>query len=87
MGCNNVADKFRAFNWYTQEINGHDPEAILKAVENTKLSQHKPCAIVCDCIKGKGISYMENNNAWHKGVPTKEQYEIAVKELGGKSNE
>ena len=40
-------------------------------------------ATVLVCVKGKGVSYMENNNAWHKGVPTDEQYAIAVKELGG----
>ena len=53
------------------------------AIENAKAAKGKPSVIVCNCIKGKGVSYMENNNAWHKGVPTNEQYEIAKKELGG----
>ena len=79
---NNIADRFRAFGWHTQEICGHDVEAIKAAVAEAKATKGAPSCIVCDDIKGKGISYMENNNNWHKGVPTDEQYEIAKKELG-----
>ena len=83
VGQNNIADRFRAFGWHTQEINGHDIEAIRSAIAIAKSHKGSPCCIVCDCVKGKGVSYMENNNAWHKGVPTDEEYAIAVKELGG----
>ncbi len=83
IGNNNIADRFRAFNWYTQEIDGHDTDAIEKAIESAKAVNGRPSAIICDCIKGKGLDYMENNNDWHKGVPSKEQYEIAIKTLGG----
>ena len=83
VGQNNPAERFRAFGWDVQEINGHDIQAIHDAVEKAKSAAGKPHCIVCDCVKGKGVSYMENNNAWHKGVPTDEQYAIAVKELGG----
>ena len=83
VGDNNVADRFRAFGWYTQEIDGHSIDAIRSAIALAKSRKGRPACIVCDCIKGKGVSYMENNNAWHKGVPTDEQYAIAVKELGG----
>jgi len=82
IGSNNIADRFKAFNWYVQEIDGHDFDAIKTAVFNAKKNIGSPSAIVCNCIKGKGVSYMENNNAWHKGVPTDEQYRIAMKELG-----
>lgn len=82
-GDNNIAARFRSFNWHVQEINGHDIQAIRKAIEKTQEASGSPCVIVCDTVKGKGLSYMENNNAWHKGVPTKEQYEIAIKELEG----
>lgn len=85
IGINNPADRFRAFGWEVQEINGHDMDSIKKAVEKAKQYKGLPHCIVCDCIKGKGVSYMENNNAWHKGVPTDEQYLIAVKELGGEN--
>jgi transketolase len=83
IGSNNVEERFRSFGWHTQEINGHDIDAIKEAIKKAKEAKGKPSVIVCDCIKGKGVSYMENNNAWHKGVPTDEQYKIAVKELGG----
>ena len=83
VGQNNVADRFRAFGWHVQEICGHDYEAIKTAVANAKAVKGQPSCIVCDCVKGKGLSFMENNNAWHKGVPTDEEYALAVKELGG----
>lgn len=83
VGRNNPADRFRAFGWHVQEIGGHDIGAIKAAVEIAKSAEGRPSCIVCDCVKGKGVSYMENNNAWHKGVPTDEEYAIAVKELGG----
>ncbi len=83
VGQNNIADRFRAFGWHTQEIDGHDYDAIKCAVAIAKSAKGRPSAIICDCVKGKGLSYMENNNAWHKGVPNDEQWEIAKRELGG----
>ena len=81
VGQNNLADRFRAFGWHVQEIDGHDIGAIKAAVANAKKHKGQPHCIVCDDVKGKGLSFMENNNAWHKGVPTDEEYEIAVREL------
>lgn len=83
VGLNNVAERFRAFGWDTQEIDGHDMDAIKAAVAKAKTVAGKPHAIVCDCIKGCGVSYMADNNAWHKGVPTDEEWAIAKSELGG----
>ena len=83
VGHNNPADCFRDFGWHVQEINGHDLQAIHSAVQIAKSVSGAPHCIVCDCVKGKGVSFMENNNAWHKGVPTEEEYAIAFKELGG----
>lgn len=83
VGRNNPADRFRDFGWHVQEINGHDLQAIHSAVQIAKSVPGAPHCIVCDCVKGKGVSFMENNNAWHKGVPTDEEYAIACKELGG----
>lgn len=82
VGQNNIADRFRAFGWYTQEICGHDIKAIKAAIALAKEHKGSPSCIVCDDIKGKGLSFMENNNAWHKGVPTDEQFALAKKELG-----
>lgn len=84
IALNNVAERFAAFGWHVQEIDGHDVDSIKAAIGAAKACKGQPSCIVCNCIKGKGVSYMENNNSWHKGVPTDEQYAIAVKELGGK---
>jgi transketolase len=83
-GSNNPADRFAAFEWDVQELkDGHDIDAIKAAIAKAKTVKGKPHCIVCNDVKGKGVSYMENNNAWHKGVPTDEQYETARKELLG----
>lgn len=83
IGSNNVKEKFESFNWHVQKIDGHDIDSIKEAIAVAKSTKGKPSVIVCNCIKGKGLEYMENNNAWHKGVPTDEQYDIALKVLGG----
>ena len=83
IGSNNISERFEAFNWHTQEIDGHDFSEIKTAIRKAKSHKGKPSVIVCNCVKGKGLSYMENNNAWHKGVPTKEQFESARRELLG----
>ncbi|NBK24674.1 MAG: transketolase, partial [Spirochaetia bacterium] len=85
IGLNNIADRMSAFGWHTIEINGNDIDQIKGALAEAKTVKGKPIAIVADCIKGKGLSYMENNNAWHKGVPTDEQFELAGKELIGEA--
>ena len=78
----NIAAKFKAFSWDVQEINGHDPCEIKDSVQ--KAGQHKgPHAIICKTIKGKGVSFMENDNSWHKRVPTEEELLTARKELVG----
>ena len=83
VGRNNVAERFAAFGWHVQEISGHDIDAVRSAVAAAKAESGRPHVIVCDCVKGKGVSYMENDNAWHKGVPTDEQYATAKRELEG----
>ncbi len=83
VGRNNPGERFAAFGWHVQEIDGHDFDAIRQAVARAKAEKGRPSCIVCNCVKGKGVSYMENNNAWHKGVPTDEQFALAMQELGG----
>lgn len=83
VGNNDIAERFEAFGWHVQSIDGHNYDQIKEAIANAKAAKGKPSAIVCECIKGKGLSFMENNNKWHKGVPTDEEYQIALKELGG----
>ncbi len=76
-----MADKWKAFRWHTQEIDGHDFNQIFKAVETAKKVKDQPCMIICHTIKGKGVSFMENNNHFHGVAPTKEEMEKALKEL------
>lgn len=75
-----VVDKFKAFGWFVQEINGHDFSEIINAVETAK-KQSKPCMIVANTIKGKGVSFMEDKCEWHGKAPKQEEYERALDEL------
>ena len=72
--------KFKAFGWNVQEINGHDFKQIVEAIENAKKSK-KPNIIIANTIKGKGVSFMENQVGWHGKAPNEEQYNLAIKEL------
>ena len=76
-----LAGKWRSFNWNVQEIDGHDLSAILAAFETAKKSKGVPTAIIAHTIKGKGVSFMENNNHFHGVAPTQEEAERALKEL------
>ncbi len=72
--------KFEAFGWFAQVIDGHDFEAIDNAVSAAEKSG-KPSVIICNTVKGKGVSYMENNYSWHGKAPKAEEYAIAEEEL------
>lgn len=76
-----IDERFRAFGWDVRRINGHDFEAIENALENAKKVEGKPHSIVCDTVKGKGVSFMEDKASWHGSAPNKEQYEEAVDEI------
>lgn len=78
-----VADKWRAFGWYVQEIDGHDFEQIIKALEKAKEVKGQPSMIIASTIKGKGISFMENEVGWHGSAPNAEQVKAALQELEG----
>lgn len=80
MGLDSLHDKIRAFNWDVIEINGHDFNQILEAY-NQATKSSRPCAIIANTIKGKGVSFMENQAGWHGKAPNDEQFEIAMKEL------
>ena len=75
-----LASKIRAFNWDVIEIDGHNIQEIYKAVEYAKKS-NKPAAIVANTIKGKGVSFMENNAGWHGKAPSEQEYNMAINEL------
>lgn len=77
-----LAEKWRAFGWRVLEVNGHDIAQLLDAFAEAKNTRGKPTVIVARTIKGKGVSFMENQVKWHSSILTKEFYEQAVAELG-----
>ena len=81
-----IDKKFEAFNWHVITINGHDFEQIENALNEAEKID-KPVCIIANTIKGKGVSFMENNVAWHGTAPNDEQYEAAMQELKNAYNE
>ena len=75
-------EKVRAFGWETSVVNGHDVDALWKAIRAPR-DHGRPVAIVADTVKGKGVSFMEGIAAWHHKVPSAEQVELAIAELTG----
>ena len=82
-----IADKFKAFNFETVEINGHNFDEIRAAFEKAKQTKGKPTAIIMKTIKGKGVSYMEDNAGWHGKAPNDEEYAKAMDELNAAGEE
>lgn len=76
-----IDKKFEAFNFHVININGHDMEAIRAAFEEAKTVKGQPTAIVAKTIKGKGVSFMENQVGWHGKAPNDEQFAQAIEEL------
>lgn len=84
MNPNPIADKFEAFGWNVIFVkDGNDLIQIKNAIESAKEFKGKPTMIVCKTVKGKGVSFMENEAGWHGTAPSKEQCEIALREIGG----
>jgi transketolase len=84
MPLNPLPEKWRAFGWNVFEMDGHDFEQIFETVELARKSQGKPTMIIANTIKGKGVSFMENQAEWHSGPPTMEQYVRALEELNAR---
>jgi transketolase len=81
MNSDPMDKKFEAFGWAVKEINGNDIDELLNAFNSLPFEKGKPSVIIAHTTKGKGISYMENQLKWHHGVPNKDEYELAQKEL------
>ena len=78
-----LKEKFESFGFEALEIDGHNFEEIIDAFEKAKTIKKKPTVIIAKTIKGKGISFMENEAGWHGKAPNEEEYNIAMKELEG----
>ncbi len=82
-----IVDKLEAFGFHVQAIDGHDMAQIDAAMEQAKTVKGQPCAIVMKTVKGKDVSFMENNAGWHGVAPNDAQYEQAMSELKAKLQE
>ena len=77
------ADKWRAFGWHVIEADGHDTDALAAAFAEADAVRDRPSVIIAKTVKGKGVSFMENNILWHYRTPQGEEYEAALRELEG----
>lgn len=82
-----ITDKFASFGWHVITMDAHDFDSIEKAFAEADTISGKPVAIIQKSIKGKGVSFMENQVSWHGSAPNKEQYEKAMKELDAQLKE
>lgn len=78
-----IDEKFKSFGFETINVDGHNIQELISAFEQAKKVKGKPTAIIANTIKGKGVSFMENEASWHGKAPNEEQYKQAMKELGG----
>jgi transketolase len=81
--CNTdpIDDKFQSFGWAVRHVDGHDIDALKECFDSLPLEKGKPNLIIASTVKGKGISFMENQPKWHHGVPDEKQYNEALTEL------
>ena len=78
-----IDEKFKSFGFEVINVDGHNIPELIRAFEQAKKVKGKPTAIIANTIKGKGVSFMENEAGWHGKAPNEEQYKLAMKELGG----
>lgn len=82
MGLEPLAAKWAAFGWHVIEVDGHDIVALQAAFAEAEATKGKPSILIAHTVKGKGVSFMENNPKYHGVAPTKEEVELALKEIG-----
>ncbi len=81
MNMQSHEEKWRSFGWETRLVDGHDIEALYEAFAAPRHAPDKPVAIIATTVKGKGVSFMENDNKWHHNVLAADQYDAAIEEL------
>lgn len=82
MSLEPFADKWRAFGWEVLEVDGHDIEALMSALQRANAVKGTPTVIIAHTVKGKGISFMEGRVEWHGRAPDRDQLAAALRELG-----
>jgi transketolase len=81
MEIGDIGNKFESFGWKIIEIDGHNMSEIIEAIKEATDERSRPCAIVAHTVKGKGVSFMENNPAFHGKAPNDDELKIALEEL------
>ena len=81
MKIEDIRERWTAFGWDVQEMNGDDMKSIISSLESIDYNNKKPHLLIAHTTKGKGVSFMENKAEWHHGVPSQEQYEQAIAEI------
>jgi transketolase len=76
-----IDEKFQAFGWYVIKADGHDFDSLERAFAEAEKIQYQPVCIIQSSVKGKGVSFMENNAGWHGAAPNDAEYKLAVEEL------
>ena len=82
-GLDNIEGKWKSFGFNTITVDGHNIEQLIDSFETAKMTKGKPTIIIAKTTKGKGVSFMENKAEWHGKAPSQEEYELAIKEIGG----
>ncbi len=82
-----LAEKFQAFGWAVRSVDGHDVTALTDVLSDVPFEPGRPSMVIARTIKGRGVSFMENDPKWHHGVPNDQQYEQALRELGARLRE
>lgn len=86
MNLEPIPEKLKAFHWNVLRVDGHNIDAMKTAIQSQTNSSPLPLFIVADTVKGKGVSFMENQNKWHGSAPSKDQLEAALKEILGNTS-
>lgn len=81
LNMDDLRAKFSAFNWYAADVDGNDIDKLIEAFEEMQKVKDRPCAVIAHTVKGKGISFMENNKEWHHSWLNEENYNSAMREL------
>jgi transketolase len=82
MALDPLVEKWRAFGWRAQEVDGHNIKEIISALESKPAGDNRPTAIIAHTIKGRGVSFMEDDNNWHYRIPTADEVKKSKEELG-----
>lgn len=82
MDLSPLAEKWRSFGWHTLDIDGHDIGALQRAFDEAAATKGKPTCIIANTVKGKGVSFMENNPKYHGVAPTEDEMQRALQEIG-----